>query len=88
MHPRTGGEAFWPVRLVLFVLLGNSAFVPILYAASLTPHAALLEGAGLLYYYLEGVWFIVGTVFLAVCQSQTCLNPGGEVQLSMPCPIS
>lgn len=53
-------------RLLPFLALSLSAFIPIIHAALIFPYDQLQKQSGLNYYYLEGVFMLTGVGFLVV----------------------
>ncbi|KAM0328007.1 hypothetical protein ACHAQA_005406 [Verticillium albo-atrum] len=66
LHPRLQTKEHRMLRLGTFVATGMSGFAPIIHAAMLFPYAQLDRQAGIRYYYLEGVFLLVGAVAYAV----------------------
>ena len=66
LRDRYGAKDFITSRLVPFLGLGFSAFIPIIHAALIFPYDQLKKQSGLPYYYLEGLLMLIGVVFLAV----------------------
>lgn len=66
LRDRFGAKDWLTSRLLPFLGLGFSAFIPIIHAALIFPYEQLQKQAGLNYYYLEGVLMVTGVVFLAV----------------------
>lgn len=66
LRERFGSKDWLRSRLIPFLGLGLSAFIPIIHAAILFPYDQLQRQSGLNYYYLEGVLMVAGVVFLAV----------------------
>ncbi|POR38243.1 Adiponectin receptor protein [Tolypocladium paradoxum] len=65
MNDRYGSKNWLTSRLLPFLGLGFSAFIPILHAALIFPYDQLQRQSGLNYYYLEGVFMLIGVLFLA-----------------------
>lgn len=66
MQDKFGSKDWLKTRLLPFLALGLSAFIPILHATVLFPYDQLQKQAGLNYYYIEGAFMVAGVVFLAV----------------------
>ena len=66
VNDRFGAKDWFTSRLLPFVGMGFSAFVPIVHAALIFPYGQLQKQAGLNYYYLEGACMLTGIFFLAV----------------------
>ncbi|KAJ2973377.1 hypothetical protein NQ176_g6647 [Zarea fungicola] len=62
-------------RLLPFLALSLSAFIPIIHAALIFPYDQLQKQSGLNYYYLEGVFMLTGVAFL-VSRFPECWLPG------------
>ncbi|KAF7564044.1 hypothetical protein G7046_g28 [Stylonectria norvegica] len=65
MKDHYGAKNFVHQRLLPFLGLGFSAFIPIIHAAIIFPYEQLQRQAGLNYYYVEGLCMLIGVVFLA-----------------------
>ncbi|KND95003.1 Adiponectin receptor protein [Tolypocladium ophioglossoides CBS 100239] len=65
MNDRYGSKDWLTSRLLPFLGLGFSAFIPIIHAALIFPYDQLRRQSGLDYYYLEGVLMVAGVSFLA-----------------------
>lgn len=66
LQDRFGDKDWISSRLLPFVGMGLSAFIPIIHAAFIFPYDQLQRQSGLNYYYLEGVLMVIGVLFLAV----------------------
>lgn len=66
LKDRFGSKDWLKSRLIPFLGLGLSAFIPILHAAMLFPYEQLQKQSGLNYYYIEGAFMVIGVLFLAV----------------------
>lgn len=66
LQDRYGDKDWIKSRLLPFLGMGLSAFVPIIHAAFIFPYEQLVRQSGLNYYYLEGALMITGVLFLAV----------------------
>lgn len=63
---RYGSKNWLTSRLLPFLAMGFSALIPIIHAALIFPYDQLQKQSGLHYYYLEGVFMLLGVLFLAV----------------------
>jgi adiponectin receptor len=71
-----GGSKNWiRTRIVPFVCMSAGAVVPIIHAALLFPYEQLRKQSGLHYYFLEGVFMLLGVIFLATKYPE-CKYPG------------
>lgn len=66
LNDRYGAKDWLTSRLLPFLGLGLSAFIPIIHAVIIFPYDQFQKQAGLNYYYLEGVLMLIGVLFLAV----------------------
>ena len=66
IHDRFGDKSWLTSRLLPFLGMGLSAFIPIGHAAYIFPYDQLRKQSGLNYYYLEGILMVIGVIFLAV----------------------
>ncbi|KAG7111251.1 Adiponectin receptor protein like [Verticillium longisporum] len=66
LHPRLQSKEHRILRLGTFVATGLSGFAPIIHAATMFPYAQLDKQAGIRYYYLEGVFLLVGAYAYAI----------------------
>lgn len=69
MNDRYGSKNWLTSRLLPFLGMGFSAVIPIVHAALLFPYEQLQKQSGLHYYYMEGVFMLIGVGFLAVSLS-------------------
>ena len=75
MRDRYGGENWLVSRLAPFLVMGFSAFIPIVHATMLFPYDQLQKQIGLNYYYLEGVCMLTGVIFLTVSAIKNTCAP-------------
>jgi adiponectin receptor len=66
MKDQYGSKSWLRSRLLPFLGMGFSAIIPIVHAALIFPYEQLQKQSGLHYYYLEGVFMLIGVMFLAV----------------------
>ncbi|EEY14726.1 adiponectin receptor protein [Verticillium alfalfae VaMs.102] len=66
LHPRLQSKEHRILRLGTFVATGLSGFAPIIHAATMFPYAQLDKQAGIRYYYLEGVFLLIGAYAYAI----------------------
>lgn len=65
-NDRHGDKDWLKSRLLPFLGLGFSAFIPIIHAVLIFPYDQFQKQAGLNYYYLEGLLMLIGVLFMAV----------------------
>ncbi|KAG8419807.1 hypothetical protein J3458_004644 [Metarhizium acridum] len=79
INDRYGAKNWLTSRLLPFLGMGFSAFIPIVHAAVIFPYDQLQKQSGLHYYLLEGVFMLVGVLFLAVSRyPEMCACHGFE----------
>lgn len=69
LQDRFGDKDWITSRLLPFLGMGLSAFIPIIHATLIFPYHQLQKQSGLNYYYLEGILMVIGVLFLAVSAS-------------------
>lgn len=70
LHGRNDSKDWLTSRLLPFLALSFSAFIPIFHAVLLFPYDQLQKQSGLNYYYLEAVFMLTGVFFLVVSSAR------------------
>ena len=74
LYDTFGSKDWLTSRLIPFLALGLSAFIPIFHAALLFPYEQLQKQSGLNFYYLEGVFMLAGVAFLVVSRHEDSIQ--------------
>ncbi|KAK2601709.1 hypothetical protein QQS21_004697 [Conoideocrella luteorostrata] len=75
LNDQYGSKTWLTSRLLPFLGMGFSAFIPIVHAVLLFPYDQFQKQSGLNYYYLEGLFMLAGVIFLAT-KFPECWLPG------------